>query len=144
MPPSLGLVKWHDADVMKLTREAVAAGLTRGAIVLQGAMKRNLGSQGNPSAPGEYPGIRTDHMRSSMSYSAATPARLVSAAGTPLGFDNYPLWLEFGTAKMAARPWAMRSYREAEATIKREIRARAREEFSKRAKQQASKRGGRP
>jgi hypothetical protein len=140
----LGTVKWYDKEVVKLTREAVAAGLTRGAIVLQGAMKRNLGSMGNPSQPGEYPGIRTGNMRRSISHQAATAKQLVSAAGTPLGFDNYPLWLEFGTSKMAARPWAMRSYRSAEQVIKAEIRARAREAFAIGAKAQSASKGRRP
>ena len=137
-------VKWYDREVLKLSREAVAAGLTRGAIVLQGAMIRNLGSQGNPSAPGEYPGIDTGHMRRSISHEAATPKRLVSAAGTPLGFDNYPLWLEFGTSRMAPRPWGMRSYRSAEVQIKAEIRARAIEVFAAGARKQSGTKGGKP
>lgn len=77
--------------------------------------------------PGAFPGVRTGNLRNSIAYSRATPARLVAAAGTNLAraprsaggkapsardVDRYGLYLEFGTSKMAARPWALRTLRE--------------------------------
>jgi hypothetical protein len=77
--------------------------------------------------PGAFPGVRTGNLRNSIAFSRATPARLVAAAGTNLArapravggkplsardVDRYGLYLEFGTSKMAARPWALRTLRE--------------------------------
>jgi hypothetical protein len=77
--------------------------------------------------PGAFPGVRTSNLRNSIAFSRATPARLVAAAGTNLSrsprkvdgkvlsardVDRYGLYLEFGTSKMAARPWALRTLRE--------------------------------
>lgn len=60
--------------------------------------------------PGHFPGIRTGNLRNSITYEGATSQELAARAGTVLGAeDKYGLWLEYGTKKMAARPWALRS-----------------------------------
>jgi HK97 gp10 family phage protein len=85
------------------------------------------GKEVYPGAPpGTFPGVRTSNLRNSMSTSTADAANLVSSfgvygggnyqagarAGGPhvtvkgTGTRGYAGYLEFGTSKMKARPWA--------------------------------------
>lgn len=60
----------------------------------------------NPSKPGDPPHKQTGHLRRSV---AAEVEGVVGRVGTNL---NYGRWLEFGTARMAARPWLRRAFNE--------------------------------
>ena len=56
----------------------------------------------SPSAPGSTPGVRSGFLRMSwLTYSTADMAGIASAAG-------YAGYLEHGTSKMAARPYAQK------------------------------------
>lgn len=61
-----------------------------------------------PSPPGSFPGIRTSNLRNSIAFvspeSLGTP--LHAAYGTRVKYGRH---LEFGTSKMPARPWAIRT-----------------------------------
>jgi len=109
-------VEWNGKKLAKKYREALADGLTAGAIYLQGEMKQNL-SGPSPSLPGEYPGKDTGNLRRSITFSAASPDKLVSAAGVSAAKtteNTYALYLEFGTSKMQARPFLVRTLVEKE------------------------------
>lgn len=127
-------------------RVAVARGLTEGANVLADRMVRNFGTEGGgvvrktrkgrnvykAAPPGAFPGIRTGNLRRSIIYKAATEKSMVSSAGCTAGqVDRYGYFLEYGTSKMAARPWAMRSYRLAKSEVRRTMIATARREFQR-------------
>lgn len=67
------------------------------------------------SAPdGAFPGVRTGNLRRSIMHTDATASNLISSAGSAAGKqDRYGLWLEYGTRKMAPRPWILRSFNRA-------------------------------
>lgn len=62
-----------------------------------------------PAPPGKFPGVRLQTLRNSIQIEPATPTQDFALVGTPL---KYGRWLEFGTKKMAARPWIVRSMNE--------------------------------
>ena len=51
----------------------------------------------------------------------ATPAKMESKVGTNIIYGAY---LEFGTSKMAARPWLERSFRKAAEGVAKELKAK--------------------
>lgn len=68
------------------------------------------------SPPGSYPGVRTGTLRRSIAVEY-DPASLRAKVGSSLGLQyrekgpaRYGYLLEFGTSKMPARPWALRSF----------------------------------
>ncbi len=139
-------VTWTPDEFVKDLRGAVAKGLTAGAIVLQGEMKRNMGSESGgvvgktptgrniykASQPGHFPGIRTGNLRRSIISTKATPDRLIAAAGSAAGKqDRYGLWLEFGTSKMAPRPWLLRSFNRSRQKVFDAIATTAKAEFQR-------------
>lgn len=63
---------------------------------------------------GAFPGIRTGQLRRSIMHTNATANNLIASAGSASGKqDRYGLWLEYGTKKMAPRPWIFRSFNRA-------------------------------
>jgi phage gpG-like protein len=71
------------------------------------------------SAPGSYPASDTGRLASSVKMLASGP--MAYEVGTNV---NYGPMLEFGTAKMAARPWLFPSFEKAKVGVERELRAR--------------------
>jgi hypothetical protein len=99
------------------------------------------------SPPGGFPAVRTGNLRNSMAFKRATAVSLVAAAGTnlarsprvgangkplsPNDVDRYALFLEFGTSKMAARPFLLRTLREETPTLRRVFSNAARIRFKR-------------
>jgi len=54
------------------------------------------------SAPGAYPATDTGRLASSVRMILPTASAIVGEVGTAV---KYGAWLEFGTSRMAARPW---------------------------------------
>lgn len=67
----------------------------------------------NPSLPGEFPHKRTGNLRASVNY-RINPKKLSVRIGASAFYGK---WLEFGTKKMAARPFVGRTIREENSTI---------------------------
>ena len=68
------------------------------------------------SAPGQPPAVATAGLRQSIKGTVETEGKqVVGRVGTDL---DYGRRLEFGTRKMAARPWLRKSFEEAEAKVK--------------------------
>lgn len=69
----------------------------------------------NPSRPGEPPRLQTGRLRASV---ATARTGLVARVGTGLLYGRH---LEFGTSRMAPRPWLRRSLLEMSDQIRAEI-----------------------
>lgn len=72
------------------------------------------------SAPGQYPMTDTGRLASSVKFELPQ-TDLVARVGTNL---KYGAFLEFGTSKMEARPWLLRSFLRAQVGLEAELRNR--------------------
>lgn len=79
-------------------RRATGAAAAEYQTALKSIMQRNRG--GLPSAPGEPPAVQTGHLSQSIAYSITSPTTAKNGTN-----DSNGLFLEFGTERMAARPW---------------------------------------
>ncbi len=89
-------------------------------------------AQGNlsgnkPSRPGQIPAVRTADMKRSVS--TGRPGRFRRIVGSRLQpakgqSHSYPLYLELGTKRMAARPWLRPALARNRNMIKRGMKAR--------------------
>jgi len=110
-------LEWHGEEVKERLNEAAAAGLNAAATALRGHMSFNLSIQGPPrSLPGQFPHMDTGTLRRSLKTEKATASSLYAAAGVDATaynegtlVDDYALYLEFGTMRMAPRPWILRT-----------------------------------
>lgn len=129
-------------EATQIVREGLNAGLTAAALVLQSQMIRSFGTQGGrvigrtesgrniyAAAPaGAYPGVRTGRLRQSI---YAKPSQnLRAAVGTNV---RHGRWLETGTRRMLARPWAARSLALARQRMSQTLRAKSTEYIRARA-----------
>lgn len=73
------------------------------------------------SAPGQFPMSDTGRLASNVEFEVATKSRQVAVVGTNIVYGAY---LEFGTSKMAARPWLMPSFRKASEGVAKELKAK--------------------
>lgn len=134
---------WRGDDFVNNVKRAAAFGVTETAGRLAEKMRLNIGIQGPPrSVPGAFPRMDTRTLRESVDSTKATPSSLVAYAGVDksAGYNktiaNYGgafehgsfshsnvtandvgLWLEFGTSKMAPRPWILRTLMENRNTL---------------------------
>lgn len=73
------------------------------------------------SAPGQYPASDTGRLASNVRFELPTPSNMTGRVGTNITYGAY---LEFGTSRMAARPWLMPSFERAKAGVEKELKAR--------------------
>lgn len=94
--------RWNEAEYVRLLHEPVMRDLVRRAIRVEEAAKR-LASNTSPSSPGQGPGVITGRLRASITWRAGEDAisPYVDVGSAVL----YAPYLEFGTSKMAARPF---------------------------------------
>jgi phage gpG-like protein len=84
---------------------------------------RVYGKRGHrASAPGEYPASDTGRLASSvtMILPAAVAPKVTAVVGTDVMYGKY---LEFGTSRMAARPWLLPSWIKAKAKVEMHLKA---------------------
>ena len=102
------------------TRANAVQGIQRGPAT--GAVRRD-GSRA--SAPGQFPMSDTGRLANGVEFNLPTAGRLTGEVGTNIIYGRY---LEFGTSRMAARPWLLPSFEKAkvgvEARLKKAIEAR--------------------
>lgn len=86
----------------------------KGAILVEGDCKKSMRGTGTPhipSRPGEPPAVMTGKLRASITHEVKKglggdiEARVGIKGGTEPDTKNYGLFLEFGTSKMAKRPY---------------------------------------
>lgn len=73
------------------------------------------------STPGAYPATDTGRLASSVRMELPTVGNIVGKVGTAV---KYGAWLEFGTSRMAARPWLLPSFERAKIGVEKELRLR--------------------
>jgi len=73
------------------------------------------------SAPGSYPATDTGRLASSVRMILPTASAIVGEVGTAV---KYGAWLEFGTSRMAARPWLLPSFERAKIGVEKEMKLR--------------------
>lgn len=109
---------WNGDQYLKELEEQLARNVERAALHLVNSIKINLNESGdpykassgpsgvhykneNPSQPGEYPHKMLGDLQRSITYEMEED-KLSAKVGTNI---DYGAWLEFGTSKMAARPY---------------------------------------
>ena len=73
------------------------------------------------SAPGEYPMSDTGRLSASVDIQLATAQRLTGKVGTGVAYG--PM-LEFGTSRMASRPWLLPSFEKAKVKTAKRLKRR--------------------
>lgn len=140
-------IEWNGPKALEAVAEATDIGLGAAANVIASEMTARMGTEGGGvaglqrgqinrmggrakyyAAPaGAFPGVRTGRLRRSME--AVRVKRGQWRAGTNLDYGRY---LESGTRRMRARPWAVRSAELAEKKAVRAMRRTFRRELRNR------------
>lgn len=97
--------EWEGPKIEAKTYDAVEAALLAAGSEVQTQMQRNISATKGPSAPGDFPGFQTRNLTLSVTTERVTPNRV--RMGSPVFYGRF---LEYGTSKMAARPWVVRSF----------------------------------
>ena len=106
-------------DVATETQALAVAGIMGSPKSGRTYKKTNPNRTHTASAPGQYPATDTGRLASSVKMVMQGPMAYV--VGTNVAYG--PM-LEFGTAKMAARPWLLPSFERAKVGIEQELRMR--------------------
>ncbi len=136
IPSVVGKIVWRGKQVMGEVEAQVQQNMDKAAILLQGEIVKSFGSpppepdfvkggykknssrswkEAHHSAPGEPPYVQTGMLRRSIAWAA--PTKLVRLVGSMLrpqgesGSHSYAWYLEYGTSKMAARPYLLPALR---------------------------------
>ena len=133
----MSAIVWYAKQVMDKVEAQVQQNMDKAAILLQGEIVKSFGSppavpegwkpgrskksaekvwRGKQhSAPGEPPYVQTGMLRRSITWAA--PTKLIRLVGSMLrpqgesGSHSYAWYLEYGTTKMAARPYLLPALR---------------------------------
>jgi HK97 gp10 family phage protein len=100
------------------TRNEAVQGIQSGPA--SGRVYRRGGITHQASAPGQYPMSDTGRLAASVAMQPATPSNLRGQVGTNLVYGRY---LEFGTSRMAPRPWLLPSFEKARVKVEDRMRA---------------------
>lgn len=106
-------------DLVTDTHALAVAGIDGGP--KSGRVYTRKGVSHRASAPGQYPASDTGGLSSSVRKVLPTAGNLTGEVGTNVTYGKY---LEFGTSKMAARPWLLPSFKAAKIGVEKELRAR--------------------
>ena len=95
-------VKWYGDRLKKEVEAKCLKNMGAACRFLEGEIKKDL-SGPSPSSPGEPPGVVSGTLRRGVTHEVEKgPNRVVGRVGTNI---EYAIPLEFGTSKMAARPF---------------------------------------
>jgi hypothetical protein len=105
--------------------ETMKRRLMAACIVVEGAVKRNIGGSGGgrlygshrASLPGAFPAKDTGRLQSSINWVVTGFGRIIHGmVGTR---ERHGPWLEYGTNRMAPRPWLRRTVFEMKEVVAR-------------------------
>ena len=113
--------EWHGDEFFTGIRQRITSGVEQAALTLKTAMQELISVQGPPrSSPGEAPHKDTGDLYASIQ--AIGPVvqgdLVVASVGTDL---RYGILLEYGTSRMAARPWLSRALRQTQTQLAAQI-----------------------
>lgn len=108
-------------DLVMDTQAMAISGIQRGGGGGRTYEKYNPRRTHTASAAGAYPATDTGRLASSVRVVMPTAASMSGEVGTAV---NYGAWLEFGTSRMAARPWLLPSFERAKIGIEKELKTR--------------------
>ncbi len=112
----------HTPELMQKMDAAIGRFVVKGAAFVEGQWKADMASGAKSgkrygkhiaSAPGESPAVDSSNYINSL-HTIIAANRLEAKVGTPL---DYPLFLEYGTSKMAARPVVEKTAKESLPTL---------------------------
>lgn len=106
-------------DLVTDTHGNAIQGIQRGP--KSGTVYRRGNVSHQASAPGQYPASDTGRLAGSVRMEMPTQGNLTGRVGTAVAYGPY---LEFGTSRMAARPWLLPSFERAKIGLEKELRAR--------------------
>lgn len=104
-------------DLTVTTQALAKRGIQRGP--KSGVTYRRGNVVHQASAPGQYPATDTGRLASSVMVNLPTAASMVGEVGTNV---IYGPMLEFGTSRMAARPWLLPSFTQAKINVEKKLR----------------------
>ena len=98
-------IRWFAKKVKAKARKGLSRNLDKASIFLVSDISRNFPGAGR-SQPGKIPHVDTGHLKRNVGWErkSALIRRIGSGIGSKASV-GYAAWLEFGTVKMAARPW---------------------------------------
>lgn len=108
------------ATLAQDTRTRAVQGIQRGAKSGRVYRKYNPSRVHQASAPGQYPASDTGRFASSVQVELPTLTNLTARVGTHV---LYGPMLEFGTSRMAARPWLFPSFEGARVGVEGRLKA---------------------
>lgn len=131
MQALLGQLKRLGADADDVVIEAITDIVTdTHAYAIQGMaaggggrtyQKYNPRRTHQASSPGAYPATDTGRLASSVRMILPSASSMVGQVGTA---SKVGAWTEFGTSKMAARPWLFPSFERAKVGVEKEMKLR--------------------
>ncbi len=102
-------------DTHALAVAGIQGGPKSGRVYKRGAVTHQA------SAPGQYPASDQGILATSIAMIPPQPGNIVGQVGTSVAYG--PM-LEFGTSRMAARPWLFPSFVKAKIGVEKELKAR--------------------
>ena len=105
-------------DLAVTTQSLARKGIQRGP--KSGITYRRGNVSHQASAPGQYPATDTGRLASSVQFELPSPGSMTAVVGTNI---MYGPMLEFGTSRMAARPWLMPSFTQAKINVEKKLKA---------------------
>lgn len=106
-------------DIAMDTQQEAVRGIQRGPA--SGRTYKRGTITHTASAAGQFPMSDTGRLAANVEFEIATKSKAVAVVGTNIAYGPH---LEFGTSKMAARPWLMPSFRKATEGVAKELKAK--------------------
>jgi len=102
-------------DTQRYSVDGINSGPASGAVYTRGSVTHQA------SAPGEYPMTDTGRLASNIIILLPSGSSIEGQVGTNI---EYGTFLEFGTSRMAARPWLLPSFEKAKVDVSKEVKQR--------------------
>ena len=102
-------------EVARELPEQVGRAIDKTLLEMESDVKRGMGAAGSPSAPGDYPGMDTGTLASSIQTDRK------GTKGVMYTNMEYAPFLEYGTSRMAARPFFTPAARVGKTTLDEEV-----------------------